>query len=151
MIAEKRSFGNKLISDNLYVYVGIVYIKYLKMELPNSDTIIKPMTSSENIIKPVPRPFSIEALMSDSVPKRTVTNMWSPIQPYNHMNPQISTRDTDSDGSLDMELAQDLSRRSDKESEFEYLFSELIHCSPSGGDRCAYFPCSRKIVLDCCI
>lgn len=87
------------------------------MDTHNTDSLIKPMTSSENIIKPVPKPFSIEALMSDDGPKRTSTpNVWTSIQTYNH-HPHIS-RDTDSEGSLDLELAQDLSRRSERDSKY---------------------------------
>ncbi|ENN78226.1 hypothetical protein D910_09973 [Dendroctonus ponderosae] len=57
--------------------------------------------------RPVPRPFSIEALMSDCGPRKAQTS------------PNVrdfTTRDTDSDNSLDMDLAQDLSRRSQKDS-----------------------------------
>ncbi|XP_045461331.1 homeobox protein unplugged isoform X2 [Harmonia axyridis] len=66
--------------------------------------------------KPVPRPFSIEALMSDCGPKKSsnnVSNAWNlTTPPYQQFQHQIM-RDTDSeDGSLDMEYAQDLSRRS---------------------------------------
>ncbi|XP_050305841.1 homeobox protein unplugged-like [Anthonomus grandis grandis] len=81
--------------------------------------------------RPVPRPFSIEALMSDYTPKKTIMHHQSaPVLPWNLSpthghEPYISTtnvrefstssRDTDSDSSLDMELAQDLSRRSQKD------------------------------------
>lgn len=61
--------------------------------------------------KPVPRPFSIEALMSDCGPKRVMQNPpWSIAPQYFHYPSQIA-RDTDSDDSnLDLEYAQDLSR-----------------------------------------
>lgn len=75
--------------------------------------------------KTVPKPFSIEALMSDCRPKNisnNVNNAWNlSTNHYQHFQHQIM-RDTDSEeGSLDMEYAQDLSRRS-KESKLEYLF-----------------------------
>lgn len=87
------------------------------MEIPSSEPL--PITiSSESVTKPVPRPFSIEALMSDSGPRRT-TNVipWNISPPLHH---QIQyhgkeSRDTDSDTSLDMELAHDLSNRSQKD------------------------------------
>ncbi|KAJ3648737.1 hypothetical protein Zmor_020516 [Zophobas morio] len=83
------------------------------MELPSSETIIKPVTTiSETLTKPVPKPFSIEALMSDSGPKRSTNIAWNLALPQHY---QLNNRDTDSDGSLDMDLAQDLSRRSQKE------------------------------------
>ncbi|XP_060534117.1 homeobox protein unplugged-like [Cylas formicarius] len=86
------------------------------MELPTSDTDIK--ESSEAVTKPVPRPFSIEALMSDCGPRRTVNhvNSWdlSPARNQQYHAREI-TRDTDSESSLDMDLAQDLSRRSQKD------------------------------------
>ncbi|XP_019871053.1 homeobox protein unplugged [Aethina tumida] len=85
------------------------------MEVPTSDALLQQPISSEPLKKSVPRPFSIEALMSDCGPKKE-TNIgsfqWglSPPQNYHH-----SGRDTDSDGSVDMDLAQDLSRRSQKD------------------------------------
>lgn len=88
------------------------------MEIPSSESL--PMTmSSEPVTKPVPRPFSIEALMSDSGPKRTITSVmpWN-ISPPLHQQIQYhakESRDTDSDTSLDMDLAQDLSNRSQKD------------------------------------
>lgn len=86
------------------------------MEIPSSEPL--PITiSSEPVTKPVPRPFSIEALMSDSGPRRT-TNVipWniSPLHQQIHYHGKES-RDTDSDTSLDMDLAQDLSNRSQKD------------------------------------
>lgn len=92
------------------------------MEVPTSDALLQQPISSEPLKKSVPRPFSIEALMSDCGPKKE-TNIgsfqWglSPPQNYHH-----SGRDTDSDGSVDMDLAQDLSRRSQKDAgEFSIL------------------------------
>lgn len=86
------------------------------MELPDSEAMIQPpfSTMSEPLTKPVPRPFSIEALMSDSVPKRNASISWNLTSLPQHYH-QISGRDTDSDGSIDMELAQDLSRRSQRD------------------------------------
>jgi hypothetical protein len=90
------------------------------MELPSDEAMIKPIsTISETLTKPVPRPFSIEALMSDSGPKRNSGIAWNLTLPQQY---QIN-RDTDSDGSLDMELAQDLSRRSLKDG--KYIFNHF--------------------------
>ncbi|EFA07474.2 homeobox protein unplugged [Tribolium castaneum] len=81
------------------------------MEVPSSETVMKP-TLSETLTKPVPRPFSIEALMSDSGPKRNNSLAWN----FTNQQYQVNNcRDTDSDGSVDMDLAQDLSRRSQKD------------------------------------
>ncbi|XP_044264554.1 homeobox protein GBX-2 [Tribolium madens] len=83
------------------------------MEVPSSETIMKP-TMGETLTKPVPRPFSIEALMSDSGPKRNNSIAWNLALP--HQQYQVNNcRDTDSDGSVDLDLAQDLSRRSQKD------------------------------------
>lgn len=94
------------------------------MEVPSSDPMMT-IPSESVCTKPVPRPFSIEALMSDCGPRRTasatcygVTQVAQPIN-QNFLNFNIgSGRDTDSDGSLDMDLAQDLSRQSQKDGEF---------------------------------
>ncbi|KAJ8963097.1 hypothetical protein NQ318_018561 [Aromia moschata] len=79
----------------------------------------------EQLTKPVPRPFSIEALMSDCGPKRT-TN----VMPWTVSPPAVprqfhgrDARDTDSDGSLDMDLAQDLSSRSQKDGTLLKVYS----------------------------
>ncbi|KAL3285730.1 hypothetical protein HHI36_000258 [Cryptolaemus montrouzieri] len=95
------------------------------MDLVKSELASEGTTNCEELkmtaTKPVPRPFSIEALMSDCGPKKSCSNnSWnfSPqsYQPFQH---QI-TRDTDSeDGSLDLEYAQDLSRRSKDGSDLE--------------------------------
>lgn len=90
--------------------------------------------SSEPVTKPVPRPFSIEALMSDSGPRRT-TNVipWNISPPlHQHMHYHVKdTRDTDSDTSLDMDLAQDLSNRSQKDGKLtpntRYMKKKLLH------------------------
>ena len=93
------------------------------MEIPSSEPLMKTM-SSEQLTKPVPRPFSIEALMSDCGPKRTSNiapwNMSPPLHPQHQFHGRDS-RDTDSDGSLDMDLAQDLSNRSQKDGMNENL------------------------------
>lgn len=117
------------------------------MDVPTSgESLIKPITTSDNLIKPVPKPFSIEALISDNGPKRTTTNPipWNNMfnntnvnvinnhiqhnnnsnHNHNHLHhhhQQIhhNNKDTDSDGSLDMDIVQDLSnRRSDKDGKF---------------------------------
>lgn len=77
------------------------------MELPTSESLLKPMTASENLIKPVPKPFSIEALMSDSGPKRSNPTPW---EMFHNQHRHVG-KDTDSEGSLDMDLVQDLSSR----------------------------------------
>ncbi|CAG9856249.1 unnamed protein product [Phyllotreta striolata] len=69
------------------------------------------------ITKPAPRPFSIEALMSDCGPRRGAVELspkgWEPVRgQFVHGN---VCKDTDSDGSVDMDLAQDLSNRSQKD------------------------------------
>lgn len=88
------------------------------MEDSINETVIKPVKTCENLIKPVPKPFSIEALISDSGPKRS-TNTWESVHQYHP--PQI-TKDTDSEGSLDLDLAQDLSRRSEHEGKKVFSF-----------------------------
>lgn len=97
------------------------------MEIPSSEPL--PMTlSSEPVTKPVPRPFSIEALMSDSGPRRTTNVIPWNISPPLHQQMQYNVkdpRDTDSDTSLDMDLAQDLSNRSQKDGESRVLNSFL--------------------------
>ncbi|XP_066142327.1 homeobox protein unplugged-like [Euwallacea fornicatus] len=74
--------------------------------------------------RPVPRPFSIEALMSDCGPRRSdhegvAVLPWRIAQNNNAAQYQdvreFNSRDSDSESSLDMELAQDLSRRSRKD------------------------------------
>ncbi|KAK9873386.1 hypothetical protein WA026_022449 [Henosepilachna vigintioctopunctata] len=86
--------------------------------------------------RPVPRPFSIEALMSDCGPKKDrnsiVNTTWniSP-QHYQHYQHQIM-RDTDSeDGSLDLEYAQDLSRRSKDGSDLDDDLDDGQNCDGS--------------------
>lgn len=90
------------------------------MEIPSSEPL--PMTiSSEPVTKPVPRPFSIEALMSDSGPRKTTNILPWNISPALHQQMQYNnkeSRDTDSDTSLDMEMAKDLSNRSQKDCKF---------------------------------
>lgn len=121
-------------------------------------------TPSESMIKSVPKPFSIEALMSDSVPAKKrpsfVVHSWSnhetgvsPPSPNigqhfvgnanmntavpfhsldlerhegsNHGSSHPEPRDSDSDGSLDMEYAEDLSNRSQREGERLIIISIL--------------------------
>lgn len=98
------------------------------MEIPSSEPL--PMTlSSEPVTKPVPRPFSIEALMSDSGPRRTTNVIPWNISPTLHHQMQYNvkdSRDTDSDTSLDMDLAQDLSNRSQKDGKLTVLNSFMI-------------------------
>ncbi|XP_056633327.1 homeobox protein unplugged-like [Diorhabda carinulata] len=67
----------------------------------------------ESMTKPVPRPFSIEALMSDCGPRKSTNNFI----PWEQQNNQFvhCNKDTDSDGSVEMDLAQDLSNRSQKD------------------------------------
>lgn len=96
------------------------------MDVPTSEALIKPMTSSENLIKPVPKPFSIEALMSDSGPKKTNPIPWNnifnnpPIHQHHHHH--HINKDTDSDGSIDMDIVQDLSnRRCDKDGKLNII------------------------------
>lgn len=107
------------------------------MEVPTSEALMKPISSSESLIKPVPKPFSIEALMSDTGPRRmnptapSWSNIFSPsvnqqnnihnLHHHHHHHHQHSIgKDTDSDGSLDMDIVQDLSssRRCEKDGEF---------------------------------
>lgn len=90
------------------------------MEMPGEDVTQNDVPSE--VIKPVPRPFSIEALMSDTGPKRTSnTGIWNSCDFRNYQH-QIS-KDTDSEGSLDLDLAQDLSRHSQKDGKFAcFLF-----------------------------
>ncbi|KAJ8924463.1 hypothetical protein NQ315_007260 [Exocentrus adspersus] len=100
------------------------------MEIPSSDGIVKSVDSSEELTKPVPRPFSIEALMSDCGPRRNVANMvpWTTSPSLQLQHGQFvgrDARDTDSDGSLDMDLAQDLSNRSQKDGKRPWL-NEII-------------------------
>lgn len=85
------------------------------MEVPTSESVVRPITSTENLIKPVPKPFSIEALIRDDGPRRKINNPWDIQNQYSHQTHHQATRDTDSDGSLDMDLAQDLSRRSQRD------------------------------------
>lgn len=92
-------------------------IESAKMEESSKETTVV----SNEIMKPVPKPFSIEALMSDTGPKRTTSHhqhQWTDATVYcNSFTHQVS-RDTDSEGSLDLDLAQDLSRRSQKDGNF---------------------------------
>lgn len=78
------------------------------------------ISTTSEMIKPVPKPFSIEALISSDTKPNLKTNnnhnQWSSsVTVYNNFQHQIS-RDTDSEGSLDLDLAQDLSRHSQKDS-----------------------------------
>ncbi|XP_023017966.1 uncharacterized protein [Leptinotarsa decemlineata] len=85
------------------------------MELPSGETFLKTV-ESEPRNKPVPRPFSIEALMSDCGPRRTVdVTPWGVASHQQNQFLVRDSRDTDSDGSVDMDLAQDLSNRSQKD------------------------------------
>lgn len=87
------------------------------MEVPSTNEQLK---NSEQT-KPSPRPFSIEALMSDCVPtNKRIISPWT-ITSTPHSVYHIG-RDTDSEASLDMELAQDLSRRSEKDGIFPNHF-----------------------------
>lgn len=86
--------------------------------------------SSEPVMKPVPTPFSIEALMSDSRPRRTTNVIPWNISPPLHQHIQYhvkDSRDTDSDTSLDMDLAQDLSNRSQKDGKFKVFIIFLFY------------------------
>lgn len=91
-----------------------------EMQSSSTETIPDSVTNSE-MIKPVPKPFSIEALISDTGPNTKANsshNQWATSATvYNNFQHQI-TRDTDSEGSLDLDLAQDLSRHSQKDSKF---------------------------------
>ncbi|CAG9821668.1 unnamed protein product [Phaedon cochleariae] len=86
------------------------------MDLPSSESLLKTIESAP-MTKPVPRPFSIEALMSDCGPRRSTGMVpWGIPPAYQHQGQyQQLNRDTDSDGSVDMDLAQDLSNRSQKD------------------------------------
>uniref|UniRef100_A0A6P7GSJ8 Uncharacterized protein LOC114341655 n=1 Tax=Diabrotica virgifera virgifera TaxID=50390 RepID=A0A6P7GSJ8_DIAVI len=80
------------------------------MEMPSEQIMIK--SDSEPVTKPVPRPFSIEALMSDCGPRRNTHFVpWEPQHQFVHNN----TKDTDSEESVEMDLVQDLSNRSQKD------------------------------------
>ncbi|XP_072395739.1 uncharacterized protein [Diabrotica undecimpunctata] len=80
------------------------------MEMPSEQIMIK--SDSEPITKPVPRPFSIEALMSDCGPRRNTNFVpWEPQHQFVHNN----IKDTDSEESVEMDLVQDLSNRSQKD------------------------------------
>lgn len=76
---------------------------------------------TSDMIKPVPKPFSIEALISDTGPNIKSNNnqhQWpASATVYNnfHQHHQISRDTDDSEGSLDLDLAQDLSRQSQKD------------------------------------
>ncbi|XP_030764037.1 homeobox protein unplugged-like [Sitophilus oryzae] len=91
------------------------------MEIAKEQTDIKPSTDSLPT-RPVPRPFSIEAIMSDCGPKKNQPPplvSWN-VSPMPHQEPyqqskDFGSRDTDSESSLDIDLAQDLSRRSQKD------------------------------------
>lgn len=86
------------------------------MNVPGEETM---ENVPSEVIKPVPRPFSIEALMSDTGPKKTSsTGVWSSCDYSNnyHQHHHVINRDTDdSEGSLDLDLAQDLSSHSQKD------------------------------------
>lgn len=88
------------------------------MESPSSE-LITGSASNEMLNKPVPKPFSIEALISDTGPKRdnSIYNQWSSPVAYNSFQHRVY-RDTDSEGSLDFDLAQDLSTQSQKDGKF---------------------------------
>lgn len=90
------------------------------MQSPSTETIGPDPVTSE-MIKPVPKPFSIEALISDTGPNTKSNNnhnQWpTSATVYNNYQHHIS-KDTDSEGSLDLDLAQDLSRHSQKDSEY---------------------------------
>lgn len=78
------------------------------MEVSSGEALIRHVPTTEALIKPVPKPFSIEALISDTVPRRISTNTWTSSPSFiQHLH---LTKDTDSEGSLDLDLAQDLSR-----------------------------------------
>ncbi|XP_018324389.1 homeobox protein unplugged [Agrilus planipennis] len=91
----------------------------MEMPVPSRATpdqaILQPVTTCEAIIKPVPKPFSIEALIGDTDSKRSVTMTWCNSPCYYPSNQAHSVKDADSDGSLDLDLAQDLSRQSQKD------------------------------------
>ncbi|XP_022913772.1 homeobox protein unplugged-like [Onthophagus taurus] len=108
------------------------------MEMKSDEDAAKAVTSVEELIKPVPKPFSIEALIGDDRPRRKINNNpWEVVvhQSYQHhhsehhhlhqidgriqnvvVHQNVGHRDTDSDGSVDMDLAQDLSSRSQRDS-----------------------------------
>lgn len=88
----------------------------MKMNVPTGESVVRPVTTTENLIKPVPKPFSIEALIGDT-PSNKSSNSWSS-PPHQHLH---TSRDTDSDGSLDIDLAQDLSRRNQRDSKMNMI------------------------------
>lgn len=108
-----------------------------KMEFSREDHPQTDIAQSQAALpaRPVPRPFSIEALMSDCGPKKT--HQVVPVLPWNlspthneqYQNSRdFNSRDTDSDNSLDMELAQDLSRRSRKDGK-RALYKKFLFCN----------------------
>lgn len=98
-----------------------------EMQSPSTERIGPEPVTSE-MIKPVPKPFSIEALISDTGPNTKANsnhNQWhTSATVYNNFQHHIS-KDTDSEGSLDLDLAQDLSRHSQKDSKYLMISSKL--------------------------
>lgn len=115
------------------------------MEVPSSEALIR-QVQSEPLIKPVPKPFSIEALISDTVPRRAPPagpTTWCGTQAFLHRQHLQITRDTDSEGSTDLDLAQDLSRHSQRDGEllkkkkkdgFEVIRSKVARFSRCNGN-----------------
>lgn len=96
------------------------------MEVPNSESLIRQIPTTEVLIKPVPKPFSIEALISDTGPyKNSTLPSWCGGQNFihnqHHHHQQQINRDTDSDGSIELDLAQDLSRNSHRDGKFRII------------------------------
>ncbi|CAG9763938.1 unnamed protein product [Ceutorhynchus assimilis] len=75
--------------------------------------------------KPVPRPFSIEALMSDCVPRKVETS-------FVYDNVKSSDLMSSDDSGDNMDLAQDLSRRSRKDADGSDLDDDDTQNSDSG-------------------
>lgn len=81
------------------------------------------MEATGDVMRPVPRPFSIEALIGDEGTRRAEADggvrgnegQWTAATAYGAGFQH--RRDTDSEGSLDLDLAQDLSRQSQKDGE----------------------------------
>ncbi|KAL1513757.1 hypothetical protein ABEB36_003125 [Hypothenemus hampei] len=104
------------------------------MEFPAENNHQSELKSSQESLptRPVPRPFSIEALMSDCGPKKvpdTAVLSWNllPNEQFRHRRDFGTIRDTDSDNSLDLELAQDLSRSRKDGKYFIYSISKYVN------------------------
>ncbi|KAK4884153.1 hypothetical protein RN001_000424 [Aquatica leii] len=106
------------------------------MEMTSSKTILRP--TSETLIKPVPKPFSIEALIGDSIPRKPTSLPWNTAQSYIHQHHIQITKDTDSEGSIELDLSQDLSSQkdnSDVEEEIDDSHPSDATCEGTGSTK----------------